>query len=252
MLRRSFLHVALVSLLSLLFHTNALAQKVDRCSPFITRGKQTSPKDKLSLAPSAEDKAAFAKYLNGSQTGLIHLIPRILYENKLNISGGGAYYSFDCLSHEYAYGSDIELQAPIIIVANRNAPPTYTPPTIADYKFVTGLAGYGFIVRLGDIPIEKVTNKHDGVKFLVDYRAAATESRARVEQQRARDGIEKNGYEYAERVPVIVNQTYALRSINYEGSDVLVAFRVVREESNGSVVIVWKMLKRFLAPEITR
>jgi len=247
-----FLAATLTSTLALLFHINALAQTVDRCSPFKESNslrKQSSKKEKLSLAPSAEDKAAFAKYLNGSQTGLIHLIPRILYENKLNISGGGAYYSFDCLTYEYGYGSDIELQTPIIIVDR-----TYVPPTIADYKFVTGFAGadYGFIVRLGDVPIEEVTLKNDGMKFLVDYRPAASETRARVEQRRSRDGIEINGYEYARIAPVIVNQTYALRSINYEASDVLVAFRVVREESNGSVVIVWKMLKRFLPPALVR
>jgi hypothetical protein len=242
----------LTSTLALLFHTGALAQSVDRSQTSKKSDslvKQSSKKEKLSLGPTAEDKVAFKKYLNGSQTGLIHLIPRVLYENKLKISGGGAYYSFEYLPHEYGQGSNIELEAPWIFIGNR-----YVPPTIADYKFLTGFAGcdYGFFVMLGDVPIEEVTHKHDGVKFLVDYRPAPSETRARVEQRRARDGIAINGYQYAERVPVIVNQTYALRSIVYDQSDVLVAFRVVREESNGSVVIVWKMLKRFLTQGLIR
>jgi hypothetical protein len=252
MFRLRFLYGTLISILALLFHINAHAQSVDR-SKTIKKSdslmKQSSKKEKLSLEPSAEDKVAFKKYLNGSQTGLIHLIPRVLYGNKLKISGGGAYYSFEYLTHEYGHGSNIELEAPWIFIGNR-----HVPPTIADYKFLTGFAGcdYGFFVMLGDVPIEEVTHKHDGVKFLVDYRPAPSETRARVEQRRARDGVGINGYKYAERVPVIVNQTYALRSIVYDQSNVLVAFRVVREEGNGSVVIVWKMLKRFLPPGLIR
>jgi hypothetical protein len=256
MFDRRLLYVVMASTLALLFHVNAPAQSDDRSQTTKDSDslrKQASKKEKLSLAASAEDKVAFRKFLNGSQAGLIHLIPRVLYENKLKISGGGAYYSFTCLTHEvydgYGCGSHIELEAPWIIVNHK-----HVPPTIKDYTFETGFAGfdYGFIVMLGDVSIEEVTQKHDGVKFLVDYRPARSEPVARAEFQRARGGIWINGYKYASRAPVIVNQTYALRSIVYDSSDVLVIFRVVREKSNGSVVIVWKMLKRFFAPGVIR
>jgi hypothetical protein len=256
MLNRRLLYAAMASTFALLFHINAPAQSDDRSQTTKdsdSRRKQAGKREKLSLGPSAEDKVAFKKFLNGSQNGLIHLIPRILYENKLKISGGGAYYSFTCLTHEYQYeygcGSHIELEAPLIITDHK-----VTPPTIKDYTFNTGFAGfdYGFIVMLGDVSIEEVTEKHEGVKFLVDYRPARSEPVARAEFQRARAGIRINGYKYASRAPVIINQTYALRSIAYDSSDVLVAFRAVREESNGSVVIVWKMLKRFFTPVAIR
>jgi hypothetical protein len=71
--------------------------------------------------------------------------------NRLTIRGGGAYYSFTRLTHEYGLGSDIELQ-PV---------PTndFVAPPIAEYDFLTGFAGadYGFIVTLGNVPLEKVT-----------------------------------------------------------------------------------------------
>src|SRR5687768_17440097 len=68
------------------------------------------------LAPSVQDRADHAAFLKQSDTGLIKLLPREVYdwrtygtEKHLNLKGGGAYYSFFYLSHEYGYGSDIEL-----------------------------------------------------------------------------------------------------------------------------------------------
>jgi len=54
-----------------------------------------------------------------------------------------------------------------------------------------------------------------------------------------------DGLEYKNRLPVHVGATYLLRSIVYDESDVLVAFRVARREDDGSVIIAWKMLKEF-------
>jgi len=252
MSNKRFLHAALTSALAILFHTSAPAQSVNQSKPIKvgdSLSKQPGKKEKLSLVPTREDKAAFAEFLKRPQTGMIRLLPRILYRSGLKISGGGPYYSFDCLTYEYGYGSDIELQAPLILVGHVSV-----PPTIADYSFVTGLAGadYGLIAMLGDAPIEKVTPESDGVRFLADYRPATTGARARAEFERFRGGVINNGHKYARSAPVIVNQTYALRSIIYDRSDVLVAFRVAREESNGSVLILWKMLKRFLSPQLIR
>src|ERR1044072_7418866 len=66
------------------------------------------------LSPSEEDKARYADFLRQSGTGLIRLLPREKFDSGrdkkgLTISGGGAYYSFARLTHEYGYGSDIEL-----------------------------------------------------------------------------------------------------------------------------------------------
>ncbi|MBO0725370.1 MAG: hypothetical protein J2P52_07200, partial [Blastocatellia bacterium] len=172
MFRRRFLYATLASAVVVLFHANALAQSVDQSKPIKagdSLSKQPGKKEKLSLAPTAKDKAAFAEFLKRPQTGMIRLLPRVLYRSGLKISGGGPYYSFDCLTYEYGYGSDIELQAPVILVGNVSV-----PPTIANYSFQTGFAGadYGFIVMLGDVPIEKVTSESDGVRFLADYRPA--------------------------------------------------------------------------------
>ena len=71
------------------------------------------------LAPAEEDRAAYKELLSHPDTGLIRLLPRELYESEvyklnqktLTIRGGGAFYSFARLTHEYGYGSDLMLEA---------------------------------------------------------------------------------------------------------------------------------------------
>jgi hypothetical protein len=250
MFNRRFLYVALTSTLALLFHINATAQSVDRSKTIKeidSLRKQLSEKEKLFLLPSAEDKAAHAEFLKQPKTGLIRLFPSGLYENRLTIRGGGAFYSFTRLTHEYGFGSDIALQEP-----RRSANNDYVPPPIAEYNFHTGFAGadFGFIVTLGNVPLEKVTLGYDKIKYLVNYTPPSTEPKARAEQRRVFGGLQSKWFGNLSTVPAQVNFTYALRSINYRESDVLVAFRVVRKEIDGSVVILWKMLKRFPTPAL--
>ena len=47
-----------------------------------------------------------------------------------------------------------------------------------------------------------------------------------------------------------LDSTYLLRSINYRSSDVLVAFKVVRIDSDGSAVLLWKLLQKYPKPQL--
>lgn len=51
-------------------------------------------------------------------------------------------------------------------------------------------------------------------------------------------------------LPARVNDTYLLRSISYSESDTLVAFRVVRQDEDGSLIIAWKLLKQYPPPDL--
>ena len=57
---------------------------------------------------------------------------------------------------------------------------------------------------------------------------------------------------YKSHLPVKLGSTFLVRSINYDYTDVLVAFQVVRKDTDGSLIIAWKMLKRFPKPELVR
>src|SRR5262245_3817430 len=124
---RRVLYAALTSALTLLCHISAPAQTVDRSktiNEITSLRKDLDEKEKRLLAPPAEDLARFAEFLKQPETGLICLLPRNLYDDMLTIRGGGAYYSFARLTHDYGLGSDIALEK-----IQRTG--EFTPPPIA-------------------------------------------------------------------------------------------------------------------------
>jgi hypothetical protein len=195
--------------------------------------EQIKAREAVLLAPAAEDQARYAEFLAQADTGLVRLLPREKWDYKLSTRGGGAFYSFARLTHEYGYGSDIMLE---------------------QGEFAVGFAGadFGMMVNLGDVPFESVTGETDGVKFLYDYRAPAAEKEARATHMSTYDGVHSGEWVYKSRLPAEAGRTYALRSINYNTSDVLVAFRVVRKDDDGSMVLLWKLLKKFPKPVLER
>lgn len=197
--------------------------------------------EKRFLSPTEEDRAAYAEFLRQPNTGLIRLLPREKYDpdaqkdkpKAMTIRGGGAYYSFARLTHEYGYGSDIEL---------------------SQESLTTGFAGadYGMLVSLGDVPLESVSLETPAAQVLSLHKPPTEEPLARVEFRRASEGTTIEGVTYKRTLPLRSNSTYLVRSINYSDSDVLVAFRVVRVDTDGSAIILWKNLASFAIPQLTR
>lgn len=203
--------------------------------------QQLQELEQLFLAPPAEDQEAYAAFLALPETGLIRLLPRERYDSEANkksgktlsIRGGGAYYSFQRLTHEYGYGSDIQLE---------------------DGQLSVGFAGasYGMLLNLGDVSIDEITLEHPRVTYLASYDPPKQEVNARSEARQFGKGISAGDKQYSNRVPAVVNNTYLLRSIDYSRSDVLVVFRVIRKDTDGSVVLAWRMLKKYPVPTLAR
>lgn len=191
------------------------------------------------LEPAAEDRQTYAELLAHGDTGLIRLLPREKYDSRANnksgltIRGGGAYYSFVRLTHEYGYGSDIQLEQNYLSV---------------------GFAGadYGIMTMLDEVPLEHLTSELPPVAFLLGYKPPREDAAARQEGRSFWPEKSLDGLSYSRRLPVKVNGTYLLRSISFDNSDVLVAFRIVRKDSDDSLIIAWKLLKKFPKPELNR
>lgn len=227
----------LISML-LMLSVSALAQSGSRAETLKqieAKRAELATLEKEFLAPSTEDRALYAEFLSRPDTGLIRLLPRESFdrEDKMTIRGGGAYYSFALLTHAYGRGSDIELQQNHLSV---------------------GFAGfdYGLLVNAGQGPLDEVTFDHPSVRVLANYQIGGTEAEARSEHRRIGAGAQLDGIDIRSRLPVEVNANYVLRSINYPQSDVLVALKVIRKDEDGSVTILWKLLKRFPKPEVAR
>lgn len=224
--------------------TNAFAQsraREDVLNEIASKRAELQALEDQFLTPGRDDRAAYAEFLRQPDTGLLRLLPREVYDgdtNKKNrktmtIRGGGAYYSFIRLTHEYGYGSDIGLELGFLKV---------------------GFAGadYGMLTNLGEVPLEEIVLEHPSVNFLAEYSVPSAEPQARLEYTKFATGTTIDNVVYKTRLPAVVGNTYLLRSIDYGTSDVIVALRVVRKDDDGSVIIAWKLLKKYPKPQLAR
>jgi hypothetical protein len=187
------------------------------------------------LAPPIEVQTAFQGFLQTKDTGLVRLLPSEIYDtgipakNKVKIRGGGAYYSFVNLTHQTGYGSDISLD-----------------------RDTFSVLFYGLLSNIGDAPLAEIGLDDWRVQPLAAYRPPQRGAAAREDFRRlnSNEGLILDGAVFHRRAAVEVNSTYLLRSLVYRQSDVLVAFRVVGKDSDGSVVIVWKLLQRYPTPKL--
>ena len=205
-----------------------------------TKRAELDALEKRYLSPSEEDQAKYADFLHQPDSGLIRLLPRekfgfgyVNQKKGLSVSGGGAYYSFVRLVHDYGQGSDIELHQGVLS---------------------TGFAGYdyGIMTNLGDMPLENVSSETAAAQVIAAHLPPTEEPKIRIEQRKWSNGETVQGTSYRSRVPLVVNSTYLLRSISYDRSDAMVAFRVVRLDSDDSAIILWKLVKKFPTPLASR
>lgn len=192
--------------------------------------------EKGPLAPSPQDYAVNATFLKQQDTGLMKLLPGETSdqnEKRVKIRGGGAYYSFFYLSHDTIYGWDLHLDHNTLSVSSAGP-------------------DYGMLTDFGDLSLADVSAGRSPAAFISEYKPARNVTDARCEIQRFGEGVTIDGSFYNLSLPVKVGSTYLLRSINYYRSDLLVGFRITRQDGDGSVTIVWKLLKQYLRPTIER
>ena len=180
------------------------------------------------LAPDESDINEAARI--GAE--VFRIIPRGKIDFDMGVRGGGAYYSFSTKSHSYNSSPQIELQQDTLSVGFSGA-------------------NYGFIKDLGDIPLASINTETNAVDFLSDYRPPTSMIEIRTEQSKSRD-YQIGGITYNRQIPAIVGNSYVLRSIDFDIADALVAFEIYRKDTDGSLIIFWKILKEFEKPTIKR
>ncbi len=192
---------------------------------------QLKVKEAIFLQPDPADFTANAAFLAQPDTGLIRILPREKFDGVLLTRGGGAYYSFTRLVHEYGFGSDLSLE---------------------QNNFKVGFAGadFGFLVSLGATDLNSVTMDHPAVKYLATFATPLVEAEARQQYQRSGQGFTENGFFYRAYQSKSLNTAYALRPIGYGRSDILIVFRFVREDTDGSLILQWKLLRWFSTPQL--
>jgi hypothetical protein len=193
--------------------------------------------EKKVLAVADSDREEFASFLSQPQAGIFRLLPREVYAGNtkrgLAHPGGGAFYSFVNSTHESEQGYDIQLYYGNLSV---------------------GFAGadYGLLLSMGDTPLDEIVSEHAAVCALLNYSPATAEADARTAHTTLGQGMDLSGVVFKSRLPAKVSNTYLLRSILFEDSDIAVAFRITRQDTDGSLIIVYKVLKKFPTPKLQR
>ncbi len=200
---------------------------------------------------------------------------------RLPILGGGAYYSFIESTNGFGPWSEIYLDndrlyafvtGRVIGLSNKLGD---TPLTREDTNLYSSRSGkaIGIFTKLGDVPLASVTVMTPGLDFLT--RLSPPQNYAELIELSAKSsqGFAAGGFTYGSVSDITPDTTYVLRSILYKktgievhpnepyyrlrpsmlgygGSDILVAFRIIRRHEDGSVTILWKRLEKFRKPEI--
>jgi hypothetical protein len=224
--------VALPAILCLVFTASAQSIGREELEAQIDNlHDQLKHKEAQFLTASPIDAKRYSRFLAQPNTGLCRLMPRETFDGRLLTRGGGAYYSFTELTNEYGNSTQIGLE--------RQA-----------FASMFAGAAIGLMVSLGDVPLDTVDADQDGVRYLTEIVPPTREPEAREWQRRAGAGFAADGVSYKSTLPATVNGTYVVRSIQFNRADVLVAFRVVRQDADGSVTLLWKILKQFPTPQL--
>ena len=234
--------IFVASLITTICSINALAQtesRADILKEIEAKRAELAKLETKYIAISADDQGTFAEFLSQPDTGLIRLMPREKFDayanqkSGLTLRGGGSYYSFTRRAQDYGFATQLGLEQ-------------------GDLKVGFYGASYGMLTKLEGVRLEDVSSELPAVSFLAKYNAVTTEPDARVEQRRFSAGTVVDEIPYKDRLKAEVGATYVLRSINFDEADVLVAFKIVRQDEDGSLIIPWRLLQKYSVPKLAR
>lgn len=212
------------------------------------------------MAPAPDDLETHKAILKKKNTGLTRLIS----DKGCSDNGVVVVASFECLQYSMPGGGSSYSFRTEQYRIRRLADLTYS-----ENRFQTlGVLLQGIVVRIGDVPLEKVSKETPGVGFLMDFQPPEDFNEAKAADLEFMNGKTFDGFYYARSAAVLDGETYVLRSIAYKGSvfrayegitydeldfdkrkDLTVAFRVVSRDENG-ITILWKQLDSRSAPKI--
>jgi len=214
-----------------------------------------------SVAPDPNIRGKFKAFLQRKNTGIFRLVrdagcgenDRVIVATeeclKYTMPGGGNSFSFRTASYRIRHLADVML-------AGENF-------------YIPGIMMHGLMTNLGDLAIDKVSLQTPGVGFLTEFKPAVEFERAKAIEDVVSLGLERDGFIYARVNTVQVNSTYAMRVVAYDGTvnravpgaqynemdfdrrrDMIVAFRVVAKDADGSVTVVWIELSDVDSPKL--
>jgi hypothetical protein len=213
--------------------------------------KRSKEQDAL-LRPDVKNFDKYASLLQQPKTGLIRLLPDrgCQSDNKViraaeqcsNYIPGSSFYSFREKEYTLEGLADIVYRNGVLI-----SNPYYAQ---------------GLLTILGDVLLENVSPESEEIKILSQYQPAVDEDAALKQFAELSKGIINGKQLLRNTVPVGENITYALRVIAYRGDffqtlleederkDILLIFRVVQDEKDKGITLLWKEFFKKESPRL--
>lgn len=209
--------------------------------------EKLTKEQKKRITPSVENVTKHRRFLSLSKTGIVKILPipkcdfKVVDVNDLKcievlpILGMGSRYSFSEKSHTALFKAELFLSGNNLSVG-----------------FSSRLLG--LIVDLGDLDINSVNLKTKEIQLLSGFLPTKRFSEISKQRTEFSKGFEAEGRKFMTNVPVRVNTTYAMHSINYyqvgnliRGNyydDITIVFRIIEIDSDDSVTLIWRELKK--------
>lgn len=228
---------------------------------FSSENELPSSEKKLLAADGAELQK-YDPFLRQPQTGLFKLLnyqetKAALTDAKSQfayprIRGGGAYYSFAKRNHNADEWAQIHLRDGVLQAAYTEMKRTTVASSGGVSQSFVYISGYSLAVftTLGNVALEEVTLQQPALQALAGMQPP-TRYQDFVEQIKQYSvGVNIGQNRYQSALPARPDTTYAMRSLNYKKADVIVAFRIVHQDRDGSLHILWKQLKSHSPAEL--
>jgi hypothetical protein len=245
-----------------------------RETPLIDPQETAAILDRFAYDIDPQEPQTYAKFLELSNTGIFRVLPDSAYRRQPNTLQNRLQPS---VSQRYPFPSLGETQGGFT--------PSLALQMVGDnFQLVQPGIDYGFIVDVGDVPLEQLDGKLQAVssptrEFFLNYQPPKELEALQVDRRRFLSGKNQN-WPQSQMIlagaKAELNHTYLVRSLQFQlpeiilhnqpispqnsrsraqlaelqSSDIILAFRPVRRRQDGSYTVVWRVLNQLPAPTI--
>jgi hypothetical protein len=228
--------------------------------------KEQEEKTKIEVAeinakftPPAEYAEKYADFLNEKNTGIVRMFPDkncgkglVVTVQELErcretpqVTGAGSLYSV-----KLSEIPDYVLFSSILFYVGQSE------IHFTGDKFVVGNdSTLSIISEIGDARLAEINLKSEAFRFLTEYNPAKSKTALTQQTAELEKGIGSGGFLYSNSAKAKLNSVYVLRTVAFRkdersfwNKDTYVAFKIVGQETDGSIIFVWKRLKEKDAP----
>jgi hypothetical protein len=230
--------------------------------------------DRFSYGLDPQEEQTYTQFLQLPRTGIFRVLPALAYERPLNQMWNRLQPQ---VSQRYPF--------PVVGNAKGSLKPSLALKLVGDrFQMQHSGVDYSFMVDIGDIPLEKLDRQLEAVasstrQFFLNYQPPQALESLQVERRRFLTGKDQNWNQsqvILANAPAKLHHTYLVRSLQFQlpeivfngqiipaekrryldalqqiqTSDMIIAFRPVRQRSDGSYTVLWKVLEELPAPQI--